>query len=277
MDTLLAVAGDSLALRLVLIVLVALVVHGLVLLVRRTSLALQTGGRVRHRKARTVTTLVTSTLVFLLYFFAVGLALREVGVDLKVYLASASVIGLAVGFGSQGVVQDVVTGLTLVFSDLIDVDDLVEVSGQVGKVRAITMRFVELENAMGARVFIPNRTVANVINYPKGYVRLLADVTLTGDEDRRQAMQQEAQRLMETVHEQYPNLLLTAPSMEGRVDTRHGKAFVRLKFRIWPNRGQPIELAVQKELVSRLKTLDPDYQDWMVTVTYEVEARAQRR
>src|SRR5690606_22150626 len=56
------------------------------------------------------------------------------------YFASASVIALAIGFGSQGIVQDVVTGLTLIFSDLIDVGDMVEISGQSGVVRSISMR-----------------------------------------------------------------------------------------------------------------------------------------
>src|SRR5687767_4431636 len=90
----------------------------------------------------------------------------------------ASVLGLAIGFGSQGLVQDVVTGLTLIFSDLIDVGDLVEVSGQTGVVRGVTMRFVELENALGGTVFVPNRTISSVINYPRGYVRCFVDVTL---------------------------------------------------------------------------------------------------
>ena len=116
--------------------------------------------------------------------------------SLTAYLASASVAGLAIGFGSQGVVQDVVTGLTFIFSDLVDVGDLVEVSGQTGIVRAITMRFVELENALGASVFIPNRTINNVINYPRGYVRCLVDVTLTGDADTKNRIEETALTLM---------------------------------------------------------------------------------
>jgi small conductance mechanosensitive channel len=68
-------------------------------------------------KVRKISSLLTSIVIFLLYFTAVGLVLREFGVSLTAYLASASVLGLAIGFGSQGLVQDVVTGLTLIFSD----------------------------------------------------------------------------------------------------------------------------------------------------------------
>ncbi|MGK0470217.1 MAG: small-conductance mechanosensitive channel [Candidatus Azotimanducaceae bacterium] len=83
-------------------------------------------------------------------------------VSVTAYLASACVIGLALAFASQGIVQDVVMGVTIIFSDLLDVGDLVELAGQTGKVKKITMRYVELENALRAIVFIPNRTINNV-------------------------------------------------------------------------------------------------------------------
>lgn len=122
----------------------------------------------RWTKVRTLTGLLTSTLVFTPYFGAVGLVLREFGISLTAYLASASVIGLTIGFGSQGVGQDVVTGLTLILSDLLQVGDLVEISRQTGLVQSISMRFTSLLNPVGAQVYIPNRTLSKVIVYPRG-------------------------------------------------------------------------------------------------------------
>lgn len=252
----------------------AVVVHlGVVLLRRLSKLVLHAGSTRRYRKLRSISTLATSTVVFVLYFLAVGLILREFGVSLTAYLASASVLGLAVGFGSQGVVQDVVTGLTFIFSDLVDVGDLVEISGQTGVVRGISMRFIELQNALGASVFIPNRTINNVINYPRGYVRCIVDITLTGDDESRKAMEETALALMRAAEEQFPGILMTAPSSEGRLGFSSGKEILRLKFRIWPNRGQPIESSYVQELIAALRKRDPDYQAWMVAVTYEVEKR----
>ena len=66
-------------------------------------------------KAATIVSLTSSILLFAVYFVSFGLIFRELGLSLKAYLTSASIIGLAVGFGSQGIVQDVVTGLTMVF------------------------------------------------------------------------------------------------------------------------------------------------------------------
>lgn len=269
-----AVSGYPLALRIVIFAGLAVATHLLVVLIRRLSKALlQHEPGARYRKLRSIATLATSTVIFTLYFLAIGFILREFGVSLTAYLASASVVGLAVGFGSQGVVQDVVTGLTFIFSDLVDVGDLVEISGQTGIVRGITMRFVELQNAMGASVFIPNRTINNVINYPRGYVRCLVDVTLRGDDARKDSSEATAIALMRAVQEQFPGIFLTTPSSEGRQTFGSGKEILRLKFRIWPNRGQPIETSYVQELTAELKRNDPDYQPWMITVTYEVEKR----
>ena len=249
--------------------------HFLVVVIRRLSRAVLAREKDRrYRKLRSVATLATSIVMFVLYFLAIGLILREFGVSLTAYLASASVLGLAIGFGSQGVVQDVVTGLTFIFSDLVDVGDLVEISGQTGIVRSISMRFVELQNALGASVFIPNRTISNVINYPRGYVRCIVDVTLRGDDDAKQSAEQAALALMKAAHEQFAGILITEPSNEGRQILGSGREFLRIKFRIWPNRGQPIETSFVQELVADFKRRDPDYQPWMISVTYEVEKQA---
>jgi small conductance mechanosensitive channel len=255
----------------------AVATHLVVILIRHLAGRTFSSQRVnRHQKLRSVTTLTTSALVFTLYFFAIGLILREFGVSLTAYLASASVVGLAIGFGSQGIVQDVVTGLTFIFSDLIDVGDLVEVSGQTGAVKAITMRFVELENAMGAAVFIPNRTINNVINYPRGYIRCIVDITLRGEAISRSAIETAAVRLMNLFWRQFPGICITEPSNEGRIRLDAGKEILRVKFRIWPNRQQPIETTFLQELLAEITALDPDYQPWMVSISYEVEEKTVR-
>lgn len=258
--------------RVGIILAIAGLAHVSVVLLRKGSLYLiSRESLTRHPKVRSVLGLATSVAIFALYFAAIGFCFNEMGISLTAYFASATVIGLAVGFGSQGVVQDVVTGLTLVFSDLIDIDDMVEISGQVGLVRSIGMRFVVLENPLGAMVFIPNRSIGNVINYPKGYVRCLVDVTLADEAEMRDQMKAEAKRLMENFAEQFPGILVALPSIEGTRTTASGKNYLRLKFRIWPGRGAPLETTFRQELIKRLQLIDSSYFDWMVSVLYEAE------
>jgi small-conductance mechanosensitive channel len=258
---------------LVRIVIIAVIagVHMTAIAVRHLSnkfKSLATGARLS--KPKTIVSLGTSMAIFVLYFVAVGLILKEFGVSLKAYLASASILGLAIGFGSQGLVQDIVNGLTVVFSGLFNVGDVVEISGQSGIVRSFGIRFTVIETPLGARVYIPNRTIANVVKYPRGYVRGFADITLPGETKIARQAEAKVGAIVNGLFEQLPGVLLTAPSIEGRVKTVSGKEFLRVEFRTWPGRGTPVETALKQEIPYALKALDSTYQDWMVSVNYEV-------
>ena len=157
--------------RVLLILIIAIAAHFLVLVIKKGSRLFHSKTKAKSSpKIQSVTSLITSVLVFVIYFLAVGYILKEMGISLTAYIASASVIGLAVGFGSQGIVQDMVTGFTLIVSNQIDIGDMVEINGQTGIITSIGMRFVVFENANGAKVHIPNRNINVVINYPKKHV-----------------------------------------------------------------------------------------------------------
>jgi small conductance mechanosensitive channel len=260
-------------LRLALIAAVALLAHLATLLIRATSQRFLRSRLHSEAKARTVTGFVTSSVVFAIYFGAVGFALSELGVPLTTYIASASVIGLAVSFGSQGVVQDVITGLTVVFSDLLDVGDMVDIGGQVGIVEKVGMRFTVLVNFAGAQVFVPNRNISNVINYPKGYIRAYLDARVPRDPGVVAEAERRLRELGLAAHDQYPGILLLPPSYEGRVETRDGSAFLRTKFRIWPGQGGVLEGPVKAAILQALKALDDSYADWMVSIHYRSEPK----
>lgn len=260
--------------RFLVAVLLALAGH-LVAIVAR-ALFLRIGllfSHARLTKLRTIVQLVSGVTVFTIYFLAVGLVLTEMGVSVTAYLATASFIGLAVGFGSQSIVQDAIVGLTVILSDLIEVGDMVEVSGQTGIVRSVGMRFTELQNAMGASVFIPNRTLTSLINYPRGYVRCLVDIELAGDDAADRKIRDLAAQMAESFSEQFPAILRAPIEIEDDPRVASGKAFSRIKFRIWPGRGGVIETTFRQDLLARLKQIVPDYADFRVSVTYEVDQR----
>lgn len=257
------------------VIIIALAGHALAKLVAHAGFLL--GGLIANRslaKLNTMIRLVVGILVFAIYFLAIGAILAEFGISLKAYLATASVIGLAIGFGSQSVVQDVVVGMTVILSDLVDVGDMVEISGQVGIVRGVGMRFTVLENAMGAMVYIPNRTLTNLINYPRGYVRCLVDITLAVDPAKAHAMETQLPVLTTSFVEQFPGVVRAPVEIEKRRQTTSGKEFVRIKFRIWPNRGGPIEGSFRQEVVAALSKIEEGFKDTRVLVNYEVDAQS---
>ncbi len=248
---------------------IALAAHLATVLIRAASRRLLRSRMQSETKLLTITGFATSLIVFAIYFAAFGFVLTELGVSLTTYLASASVIGLAVSFGSQGVVQDVITGLTVVFSDLLDVGDMVDLGGQVGIVESVGMRFTVLVNFTGARVYVPNRSIGNVINHPHGYIRAFMDVRLPAPD--ADGIEAKLEALARSAWEQYPGILLLPPTMVGRATTRAGYGYVRIKFRIWPGQGAILEGPVAASMAQEMRNLDPSYGPSMVSVHYRSE------
>ncbi len=258
--------------RVLFILAIAIAAHLLVIIVKKVSKLFhsKTSGK-SSPKVLSVTSLLTSVLVFIIYFLAIGYALKELGISLTAYIASASVIGLAVGFGSQGIVQDVVTGFTLIVSNQIDIGDMVEINGQTGIIRLIGMRFIVFENANGAKVYIPNRNINVVINYPKKYINCQLDIILPTDTKLKQSIIEKVNEMLNIVPKKYPNILISKKPITKIIKTFADNEVFRLVFHIWPGRGASIESTYKQELIQAIKIIDPSFNDWMVSVNYEIE------
>jgi len=229
-------------------------------------------GFVTHQpKFITLLHLGTNTATSVVYFFAVGMILQECGVNLTAYLASASMIALAVSFGSQGLVQDVVIGLTLIFSDTMVVGDMVEIAGVVvvvGRVEEIGLRFTKLVNLYNQLIFIPNRTIANVSRFPAGGVLAYADIHLPPGADQEKATQA-VRNVAQGIWHQFNAIILIEPVIiPAQSSHDSGWHYVRVQFKIWPGQGSLIETIFRQQMVSTMKTFDPNYADWQVAVTY---------
>jgi len=224
----------------------------------------------------TLIQLIANAVTSVMYFFAIGLVLQELfNLNLEDYLASASILALAISFGSQGLVQDVVISLTLIFSDAMDVGDLVEIAGTVvvvGRVEEIGLRFTTLRNFYNQVVFIPNRTIANVSRFPHGGVFAYADVQIPAGADQDKAVKIIGD-IANGMWMQFGAIILAEPVI-GPVETAPGGGweFVRVHFKIWPGQGNLIETTFRQQIISAMKTFNPNYADWQVPVTYRAAA-----
>ncbi|MGB7746989.1 MAG: mechanosensitive ion channel domain-containing protein [Verrucomicrobiia bacterium] len=277
---------SSTGIRILLIIVLAVLVHVLVKVIRHISEWFihqsqaqknPLGFMTQQPKFVTLTRLIVSGITFVIYFFAIGLILQELGVNLTAYLASASVVGLAISFGSQGLVQDVVIGLTLIFSDAMEVGDLVEIAGTtivIGRVEEIGLRFTRLINFYNQEIFIPNRTIANVSRFPFGGVYAYADVQIPADADREKAAQTVVS-VAKGMWGQFGAIILSEP-VTGQVEMAEGGGwdYLRVHFKIWPGQGSLIETTFRQQMVSAMKTFDPKYADWQVPVTYRAMTAA---
>jgi moderate conductance mechanosensitive channel len=269
------------ALRIVIIIIFAIIVHFLVREIRKFSqwlLYIRLSGTdfnpenlvKRYPKIVTITTILVSAITFTIYFLAVGLILQEFNISLTAYLASASVIGLAIGFGAQGFVQDVVTGMTLIFSDTLDIGDVVEITAQVGKVDKIGLRFTTLINLHGQQIYIPNRNISSIAQFRGGCIRAYVDIQLAEQVDEK-SITNKIQTIGIGMHQQHKSIILTPPEIFGIKETKEGTwRYLRIKFRLWPGQIELIEKTFKQRIILLMKQFSEDYADWMITVTYKV-------
>jgi small conductance mechanosensitive channel len=224
----------------------------------------------RYPKIATIMSLTVSALMFAIYFAAVGLIMVQLRVDLTAYFATATVVGLAVGFGSQSLVQDVLTGLTLIFTDAMDIGDVIEVPGQVGRVQEIGLRFTQLVNFKGQRIFVPNRNIAIISRYRGGAMRAYVDVQIpAAAEDQVTDL---VERIARGMRSQHPAIIISDPEVFGvREAESGGWRYVRVKFRIWPGQEPLIQETYRQRVLAAMKELDPDFAAWMVDITWRVE------
>jgi small-conductance mechanosensitive channel len=204
-----------------------------------------------HKKrALTLHSLVLNLVKYVIYFVALGLVLAELGIDYRVYVASLSVIGLAVGFGSQGLVQDVVTGFFVIFEGQFDVGDMVEISGQTGIVQELGLRMTKLRNYLGQVVIIPNRNIAVVGNYTSGALQVEVDVA-AGARDKAEEEVSKVHEISKQIFTQFAGVILKEPDVPKVLSLDTGEHFIRVKLAIWPQQ----QWVVEQQLIPRVREI----------------------
>ena len=217
----------------------------------------------------TITRLIMSGINFIIYFLAIGFVLvHGFHVNLNTYLASASLIGFAISFGSQNLVQDLVTGVTLIFSNVIDVGDVVDLSGTIGRVEQIGLRFTKLVTFSNQNIYVPNRNIGNISRFPHGGLHAFVDIQIPdgSDSDKIVAV---IGKISLGIWKQFGATILAEPII-GKVEktTTDGWSYLRIEFKIWPSQGPLIENTLRSQIISAMKGFNSNYADWMVNVTY---------
>ncbi len=219
----------------------------------------------------TFSRLIISFIVFLVYAVAIYIIIAlEYPNDntFKTYLTSAAVIGLALSFGLQGLVQDVVTCITLILSDVVEVGDTVDLmNGVIGRVERIGLRFVKVVNFYNQEISVPNRMIANVSRFPHGGIFAFVDIQIPTKVDQS-AVVQTIQTVAKGFQYQFSAIILAEPAFS-KVETTPGNwNYMRVRFRIWPGQNSIINDTFVQQTAAAMKTFDPSYATWQIVVTY---------
>ncbi|MCD8503197.1 MAG: mechanosensitive ion channel family protein [Bacillaceae bacterium] len=140
-------------------------------------------GRLKTLEKLTIN-IYTYVLIFILITIIIGIFDYEIAP----LIAGAGIAGLAIGFGAQSLVSDVVTGFFILLEKQIDVDEYVSVAGIDGIVEEVGLRTTKIRGFDGTVHFIPNRQITQVSNHSRGTMRALVDISIAYDENIDKAM-----------------------------------------------------------------------------------------
>ena len=134
----------------------------------------------REKRGQTIAQLVQGVGRVLILFIAILLTLN-IFIDIGPLLAGAGVAGLAISFGAQSLVKDVIAGFFIIFENQFAVGDIVELAGKSGVVESMTLRVVVIRDLEGGLHTIPNGEITTVSNKTRGWARAIAEVGIGYD------------------------------------------------------------------------------------------------
>lgn len=142
----------------------------------RKQLQKHTSDPEQHKRLETLGRVLRYIAAVVITLVAVMLVLSELGISIAPILASAGIVGLAIGFGAQSLVKDYFTGFFLLLENQVHQGDVVEVAGLGGLVEEVTLRYIRLRDYEGSVHFIPNGSITTVTNRSRGYAYALVDI-----------------------------------------------------------------------------------------------------
>jgi small conductance mechanosensitive channel len=186
-----AVTGGQAILHVTLIVFLGAVAVRLILrsLSRLTSILTKAGEATEsvpggaQKRAETLTGLLRTVAVTVIWAVVAVLSLAQVGLDVTPILAGAGIIGLAVGFGAQNLVRDLISGFFIILEDQVRLGDVAIINGTGGLVEAITFRTITLRDFSQVVHVFPNGTITTLSNMTKGWSAFVLDMGVAYKED----------------------------------------------------------------------------------------------
>ena len=187
----------------------------------------------RISRANTLIPLLQSISKYVIYFISGVMVLRELGVDTTAIIASAGVVGLAIGFGAQSLVKDVLSGAFLLFEGIISVGDSVNIGEHSGTVEVFGLRNIHLRKFSGELRVIPFGEVASFGNFNKGYMRAIVEVGIAYEQDVEKGMKA-LEEIANKWAEENKDIVLEPPIVQGVLSLGSSDVTLRIAIKVKP-------------------------------------------
>ena len=204
----------------------------------------------RAQRAMTIGSVLKSVITIVLIAVFATMMLSEVGVNIAPIIASAGIIGIALGFGAQSLVKDFLSGLFMIFEDQYGVGDVVDVGEATGTIEAVTLRVTRLRDLNGTVWYVPNGEILRVGNMSQNWSRAVVDVSVGYGEDLARV----TRVLTEVAHdlwedEDFSDLIIEEPEITGVEMLAADSVNLRVLIKTRPME----QWAVAREMRQRIK------------------------
>ncbi|GAA3580803.1 mechanosensitive ion channel [Amycolatopsis ultiminotia] len=208
----------------------------------------------RRQRAKTIGSVLKSMATFLIYGLAFILVLGELGINLAPIIASAGIVGVALGFGAQNLVRDFLSGMFMMIEDQYGVGDVVDVGEATGTVEAVGLRITTLRDMQGTVWYVRNGEVLRVGNSSQGFAVAVVDVPLSysADVDRATSVLGEAATAAVARDALAPHVL-EPPDMLGVEKVTPEGIQLRLTVKVRPGKQWAVQRALRGQLLGALE------------------------
>ncbi|WP_442908310.1 mechanosensitive ion channel domain-containing protein [Halomonas sp. G15] len=224
-----------------------------------TSSARSRGRRVNQARAQTITPMIRNVIFTAIVIIAGIVGLANLGVNVTPLLAGAGVIGLALGFGAQTLVQDLITGIFILIEDSLAVDDFVEINGHMGTVEGLTLRTVRLRDLDGIVHIITFSRIDSIHNMSRQFGIALMKIRIPYEmkiDDAITLMQETAQALRQDPMMRH--YIWSPLEMQGIHAFEDGCPILRMRFRTAPEMQWDVARAFNLLLKQRMEAQGVD-------------------
>lgn len=245
-------------------------------MISRTFNRMQENGKMTGGRAKVLERLLLSVLSYVLVFIVIVVIFGIFNLPIGGLIAGAGVVGLAIGFGAQGLVSDIVTGFFILAEKWADVDDYIITAGVDGVVEEIGLRTTKIRDYDGILHFIPNRNIENLSNYSRGDMRALVEIGFAYNHDIDEAFRV-AQEVCDNMTEDEE--IVEGPNVDG-VQTIDNHAIV---LRVSAQTENMAQWGIQRKLFKALKEafdengIDMPYEYQVNVVRNEEAGQAQAK
>jgi small-conductance mechanosensitive channel len=204
----------------------------------------------RRQRAATIGSVLRSITSVVILVVAFMLILGQLGIDLAPLIASAGIVGVAVGFGAQNLVKDFLSGIFMILEDQYGVGDAVDVGVASGTVEGVGLRTTRLRDDTGVVWYVRNGEILRVGNKSQGWSRAVIDVPLSYSTDLRRAREILKEVAGEVWHDpEYADLVIEEPTVTGVESMDRVGLAVRVMVKTKPEQ----QGSVASELRERIK------------------------